>query len=157
VGSGRSSQTIENKPAPAAHSQQQVPKPDASTSDDLESIWSKVQRIAQGTPFTQSLVEPLKLTTFADGRAVLSMHDRSHFKFAQARSKDLGELFKQALGKAVKVSFKLDANAPKVDLKSLKEDDRKAMNHPLVKQVQELFGAQIASVERLTSKQEKSP
>ena len=151
VDEGRLNHSIESKPASAAISKIQRPVPDEiqDSVDDLEIIWNKVQLVAEGTPFTRSLVEPLKLSTYSDGRAVLTMNDRSRFKFAQQRSEDLGALFKQAIGRVVKVSLKLDADAPMVDMQSLVENDRKAMDHPLVTQVKDLFGAQIHAVERV--------
>ena len=70
-------------------------------------------------------------------------------QFAQQRSEDLGALFQRAMGCVVKVTLKLDADAPQVDRQSLVEDDRKAMDHPLVSQVKDLFGAHVRAVERV--------
>ncbi|MFG0257429.1 MAG: hypothetical protein ACF8GE_05960 [Phycisphaerales bacterium JB043] len=65
-------------------------------------------------------------------------------------------MFKQAIGKVVDVSIRLDADAPRVDLQSVREEDRKAMQHPLVKDVQELFDAQVVEIERVPSKPRKA-
>ncbi|MHC4975891.1 MAG: hypothetical protein ACYTF7_04705 [Planctomycetota bacterium] len=111
---------------------------------------------AQGRSFTESLVEPLELTTFADGRAVVTTNNRSSFKFSKDRSKDLGELFKQAIGRVVDVSIKLEVGAPKVDMQSLKDGDRKAMEHPLVKSAQELFNAEVVEIQPIPSKPRKA-
>lgn len=96
----------------------------------------------------------MKLVSIAPGRVSLSASDPGQLAYARQRSEQIAELFKQAMGKAVKVSLKSDAETPARAPDSAQ--DREALEHPLVKQAIDLFNARVVSVER-DATQDPSP
>lgn len=90
----------------------------------------------------------LTLKSVNESQAVVAVQDPKDYRAAASASERLGELFKQAVGAAVEVLVE----APKgqsVDEGSLSETDRQAIEHPLVQEAKDLFGARIVRVERV--------
>ena len=90
----------------------------------------------------------LTLKSVDENRAVVAVQDPKDYRAAASASERLGELFKQAVGAAVDVLVE----APKgqtIDESTLSENDRKAIEHPLVQEAKDLFDARVVRVERV--------
>lgn len=95
--------------------------------------------------FSRALVAPLKLVSLGPGKVALTAADPGQLAYARQRSEQIAGIFRQALGRAVKVTLEGDDDetpAPTSDA------DREALEHPLVKQALDLFGGRVVSVER---------
>ena len=151
---------VETKPDPAP-----VPTPEpaapaetgAPTNDTLAplapgagigEVWGRVRELAGKSRRDRMVTSWLTLKSVEGNKAVVAVQDPNDYRAAANASERLGELFKQAVGAAVEVLIE----APKgqsVDAAELSETQRKAIEHPLVQEAKELFGARIVRVERV--------
>jgi len=95
---------------------------------------------------SRALVEPLKLVSVGQGRVALTTKEPGQLAYARQRSEQIAGIFRQAMGRAVKVTLEGDDDQPAPAASGTQ--DREAMEHPLVKQAIDLFGGRVVSIER---------
>ncbi len=140
---------IETKPnAPTSKPE---PKPDLSpvpAAAGISEVWGRVRELAGQSRRDRTITSWLTLKSVDENRAVVAVQDPKDYRAAASASERLGELFKQAVGAAVDVLVE----APKgqtIDESTLSENDRKAIEHPLVQEAKDLFDARVVRVERV--------
>jgi len=145
---------VEPKPDPAPSPS---PAPEAPSGDapaplapgaGIGEVWGRVRELAGKSRRDRMVTSWLTLKSVDENTAVVAVQDPNDYRAAANASERLGELFKQAVGAAVEVLVE----APKgqqVDAAELSENQRKAIEHPLVQEAKDLFGARIVRVERV--------
>lgn len=123
------------------------PAPEPAPEDaDLSEVWQRVLEVAGERNSSRALVEPLKLVSVGKGRVALTTKEPGQLAYARQRSEQIAGIFKQVMGRAVKVTLEGDDDKPAPAVTGTQ--DREAMEHPLVKQAIDLFGGRVVSIER---------
>lgn len=141
---------MEPNPAAAASSEAQEAAnlTPVSPSAGISEVWGRVRELAGESRRDRTITSWLTLKSIDESRAVVSVQDPKDYRTAAGASERLGELFKQAVGAAVEVLVEAPTGQT-VDESALSENDRKAIEHPLVQEVKDLFGARVVRVERV--------
>lgn len=90
----------------------------------------------------------LRLVECADGRARVLVEDPSQREFAERRAGAITGMIREIVGGPVRLELQ-DASAPgsPTPRASTREQDRAALDHPLVRRTVELFEASVIAVE----------
>ncbi len=120
----------------------------------IDRVWSRVREIAGQSRRDRTITSWLTLKSVDERRAVLTVRDAQDYRAAASASQRLGELFREAVGAAVDVRLEPPAEQ-RLDEADLAEEDRRALDHPLVEQAKDLFGARVVRVERVEQPQQR--
>ncbi len=114
-----------------------------ATADDP---WSRFCSVAAKRPTTRVLAQTLRLKSINADRAVLTADNPKMLANARHQSDLLASLFREALGRPVRIEFAGDSEAPAAASAPNRLNDP-VLEHDIVRKAVELFDARVVSIE----------
>lgn len=127
----------------AAHQIPASAKPATATTDD---VWLRVCEAAESKTMLRVLVQSLRLVKIHGDRAVLTGDDPRRLAYAQSKIELLGDLFKEALGVAMRIEFEDDDSSGAAPVSGAFVSDP-VLEHDVIRKAISLFGAKVIAVE----------
>ena len=115
----------------------------APTADDP---WSRFCSVAAKRPTTRVLAQTLRLQSIDSDRAVLTADNPKMLANARHQTDLLASMFREALGRPVRIEFAGDSDAPAASPAPNRLNDP-VLEHDLVRKAVELFDARVVSIE----------